>query len=299
MDEAEGNSNGFDMQDLQDTYLDFLSKYSVEISGNVTRFGQDLFEKAPNYEIIKDHGTRVFRKESAPELLSIFCQSSKSWIEFIRAVIHPIRENIFKRKNLFNGNLNSKNQDRSLSPFLLVLLSMLINGEVNIKEKCSQAVLTLSGMVKYNTQKLKKSTHALNHRHHKRERETPVSMYVRLKLYLTGRSKTIIDHLFHLGISISYDRVLSITKSLYGVLHRNYVQQNIFLPTNLQKGCFVVLVKDNIDKNASSNLVKSHYHGTSISLLQFPERENYGESLGSFDYIDSAHKFKKLFPLPA
>ena len=147
---------------------------------------------------------------------------------------------------MFNGNLNCKNQDESLSPFLLAMISMLINGEVNIEGKCSQAVLTLSGKVTYNTRKLKKSTHALNHRHNKRERGTPVTMYVGLKLYSTVRSKTIIDHLFYLGISISYDRVLSITKSLYEVLRRNYVQHNIFLLTHLTKGCFVVLAKDNI-----------------------------------------------------
>ena len=154
-------------------------------------------------------------------------------------------------------------------------------------------------MVTNNTRKLKKSTHALNHCHHRRERETPVTMYVGFKLYSTVRSKTIIDHLFHLGISISYDRVLSITKSLYEVLRRNCVQQNIFLPTNLEKGCFIVLVKGNIDKNASSDLFRSHYHGTSISLPQFSEWENQGESLEKFDYIDSVHKFNKLSPLLA
>ena len=78
---------------------------------------------------------------------------------------------------MFNGNLNSENQGKTLSPFLLAL-SILIDGEVNIEEKCSQAVLTLSDMSTYNTRKLKKSNHTLNHRHHKTERETPVTMYV-------------------------------------------------------------------------------------------------------------------------
>ena len=51
-------------------YLVFLSKYSMEISQNVTRFGQDLLEKAPNYEIVKDQETRACRKESVRELFS-------------------------------------------------------------------------------------------------------------------------------------------------------------------------------------------------------------------------------------
>ena len=299
MDEAEDDEDGFDMHDLQDMYLDFLSNYNIEIGGNVTRFGQDLIERAPNYEIIKDGETRVFRKESVRELFSIFRQSSKSWIESIRAVVQPIRGDIFQRKNSFDGTLNSKSQDEYISPFLLALMSMLIDGEVNMEGRCSQAVLTLSGMVTYNARKLKKSTRSLNRRHHKKERETSVTMYVGLKLYSTVRSKTIIEYLFHLGISISYDRILSITKSIYEVLRRNYVRHGIFLPRNLRKGCFVILVKDNIDKNASANLVHSHYHGTSVSLLQFPEWENQGECLDSFDYIDAVHNFNKLSPLPA
>ena len=64
MHQAEDNSNGFNIHGLQDMHFDFLSKYSIEISGNVTRFGQDLLEKVPNYEIIKDQETRVLRKES-------------------------------------------------------------------------------------------------------------------------------------------------------------------------------------------------------------------------------------------
>ena len=119
-----------------------------------------------------------FRVKNLFELFSIFRQSSKSWIESIEAVIQPIREDIFKQKNLFNGNLNNENQAKTLSPFLLALMSMLIDGEVNIEGKCSQAVLILSDMSTYNTRKLKKSNHALNHRHHKKERETPVTRYV-------------------------------------------------------------------------------------------------------------------------
>ena len=59
VEKAEDNSDK-----LQDIYLEFLSKYSIQISGNVTRFGQGLLEKVPNYEIIKDQETQVFCKES-------------------------------------------------------------------------------------------------------------------------------------------------------------------------------------------------------------------------------------------
>ena len=98
---------------------------------------------------------------------------------------------------------------------------------------------------------------------------------------------------------MSYNRVLSITKSLYDALSQNYFREGTFIPTNLRKGCFVIFVKDNIDKNASANLIKSHYHGTSISLLQFPINGQLGDELDRVDFVDISHGSKKLSPLPA
>ena len=63
---------------------------------------------------MKSSKIRRHDKESVRELFSIFRQSSKSWIESIRVVTQPIREDMSKRKSLFNGDLNIKNQDESL-----------------------------------------------------------------------------------------------------------------------------------------------------------------------------------------
>ena len=209
-------------------------------------------------------------------------QTSRNWIETIRSVVQPIRDDIFKHKNSFNGSLVEKSQDEYLSPFLLMLISMLIDGEVNNEGNCSQAALTVSGLVTFNARKLKrksKKESTLEHRHHKKERETSTSIYVSLKLYSMVRSKTLIDYLFSLGICISYSRVLSITKSIYEQLQNSYSEHGIFLPTILKKNCFVVLAKDNIDKNATANLVSAHFHGTGISLLQHAEYENQGDCI--------------------
>ena len=70
------------------------------------------------------------------EYFSIFMQSSQSWIETIRRVVQPIFADIFKSKNVFNGSLTHKQQDEYISPFLLSLISMLIDGEINTEETC-------------------------------------------------------------------------------------------------------------------------------------------------------------------
>ena len=206
-------------------------------------------------------------------------------------MIQPIKEDKFQKKNCFNGMLNDKSHDEYMSSFLPALMSMLINNEVNVEGKCSQAVLKIFALVTYNTRKLRKpSSHCLNHRHHNKERETSVTIYVVFKLCSTARSRTIIDYLFSLAICASYGRILTLTKSIYDVLHKSCA---------LKSKCSIIFVKDNIDKNASANLIHSHYHVASISLLQFLECKSQEECLDGFGYIDTAQKSKKLSPLPS
>ena len=60
------------------------------------------------------------------------------------------------------------------------------------------------------------------------------------------------------------------------------------------------MVKDNIDMNARSTFVKSHYHGASLSIAQFPTNKNPGINLGDGLLSEQSKKnSKKLSPLPA
>ena len=43
-----------------------------------------------------------------------------------------------------------RNQDEYISPFLLLLTSMLVDGEINIERKCSQTALTVARLITYN-----------------------------------------------------------------------------------------------------------------------------------------------------
>ena len=66
----------------------------------------------------------------------------------------------------------------------------------------------------YNFRKKSVKTKTGNRRHTK-SRETPLVIYNSLKLYSEPRSKTAIDDLHAPGLSISYQKVLDITKNLY------------------------------------------------------------------------------------
>ena len=93
---------------------------------------------------------------------------------------------------------------------------MLIDGETDTEWKCSQAALTVARLRTYNIRTIKRHRITnLDNRHHDKGKETSINIYVGSKLYSTVRSRALIDCLFQLGICISYDGILSITKSLY------------------------------------------------------------------------------------
>ena len=94
----------------------------------------------------------------------------------------------------------------------------------------------------------------------------------------TIRSKTLIDSLFSLGICLPYSRVLEITKDIGIKTLKKYEINDCFVPDYIKNGIFTVVAKDNIDLNAQCTIVKSHFHGISMSILQFPPYFNLGQS---------------------
>ena len=135
-------------------------------------------------------------------------------------------------------------------------------------------------------------------RYNSAKRETPLMIYTGLKIYSCVRSRILIDKFFKLGICVSYQRLLELMKIIYEALLLSFLVYQIFIPIILKKGVFLVMAKDNIDKNASSTDAKSHYHGTSISILQFPTSNEPGTELPPNPTPTSIPSSNKLAPLP-
>ena len=101
--------------------------------------------------------------------------------------------------------------------------------------------------------------------------------YVGLKIFDTTRSHKLIDDLYHVGLSVSYDRVLELTKTFYEEWRQSYIIHNCFSPRILRKSIFSVWLKDNIDVNPKANFNKSSYLGTSSSIIQFRATNDEGQ----------------------
>ena len=90
------------------------------------------------------------------------------------------------------------------------------------------------------------------------------------------RKRVLADDFFTLGLSVSHDRVFSISTDIGNAICQKFHDENLVCPGKLRKGIFTTSAVDNIDHNPSSNTAKGSFHGTGISLLQNVSEEYPG-----------------------
>ena len=108
---------------------------------------------------------------------------------------------------------------------------------------------------------------------HSQKNEPPLPILISLAVHSQTREKKIIEKLYSNGLCISYDRVIEIEKNITKDLCQKYKEAEIVCPPSLYCGLFTCAAIDNIDHNSSSSTSKSSFHGTSISLFQYPAKE--------------------------
>ena len=99
--------------------------------------------------------------------------------------------------------------------------------------------------------------------------------------------------LYKLGVSVSYDRIIEVEDSIASAICKRFREENLVCPVNLRRGLFTIGALDNIDHNPSSTTAQGSFHGTGISVFQFPTPLNYGipreslivESLSTKEFI--------------
>ena len=120
-------------------------------------------------------------------------------------------------------------------------------------------------------------------------------IYLGLMIHAETRKRKLVDKLYDLGLSISYDRVLSISTSLANSVCKQYTMDKVVCPPKLRGNLFTTAAVDNIDHNSSSTTAKSNFHGTGISLFQHPTHENPGVDR-KIEHLDT--ESKTISPLP-
>ena len=174
----------------------------------------------------------------------------------------------------FSGSFFPDCQQDSVPTNLKYLVSMLLNGS-SIKDQDSaesQSSLSISQAILFNCRKKSVKTSS----RHSKIFEPPLPLYIGLKVHTQTRSKKLISELYQLGLSVSYDRILELEKQIASSLCEQTNEIGLVCPRQLKHGLFTAGALDNLDHNPSSTTAKDSFHGTGISVFQFPTELNAG-----------------------
>ena len=207
-----------------------------------------------------------------------------------------VRNTIFNNETNFSGNLNEY-ESRHNIPLTSNLISMILFGkEINSDTAETDQCKMLALLCRFNVKK--KQNVQNNSRRKNLERQQPISIYLGLSIYKEIRDEKVIEKLYQLGLSISYDRVLQIWNCFGHNATKQAEIENLACPRKLRKGIYTIGAFENIDYNPSSTSAKRSFHGTGISIIQTPEFKDKGrdpilllEIISTDKKIELTHKF--------
>ena len=91
--------------------------------------------------------------------------------------------------------------------------------------------------------------------------------------------------------------LLQLTSDLGNGVCDQFALDGVVGPPKMRSGLFTVAAADNIDYNPSAATVKDSFHGTGISLMQYPSHDFEGNNRGVL-IIDQTTSGKAIAPLP-
>lgn len=209
----------FKMQDLRTLYVHRLHELGFQDAQvHTTRLKERILSAVPDLRAQMD-GREVLLAydQDIGAALKQACKEDFDADALVLANASKIiRRDIFKQKQNFNGRFPPDCQEKSVPSSLTALVNMILTGP-DIKEQTLQnkpmscASKTISQIIAFNSVK-SQGQKAINPSHrHNRDRETPVAIYLALKIHGETRKRSLVDSLYNLGLCISYDRVLAIS----------------------------------------------------------------------------------------
>ena len=107
--------------------------------------------------------------------------------------------------------------------------------------------------------------------HHNSAQEISLSIYVDFLLHSQTRYRLLVDNFHDLGLSISYDQILILSRQLGNSVCTQFKSDCVVCPAKLRSNVFTTFAVDNIYNNPSSRSVKNSWHATAISSTQHIE----------------------------
>ena len=297
----------FKLLDLARKYDDRLRQLGVPVDcrTNSTKLKDKLLAQFTNMRA-QSYGKEVLLvfDEDIGNALSTACQyDSDMEASFLVRAAQIIRRDILSRTCNFSCELSIDCQEQSVPQSLSALVQMILEGP-SIDDQndvlCVPATLSISQLIVFNSVKhVRKSVQPsrVTKTRHNIEQETPLPLYLSMMVHAETRKRDLIDKLFHLGLSVSYDRLLQVSASLANRITDRFDMATGVQPPSLCSGLFTTAAVDNIDHNPGSATAVDSFHGTGISLVQHSSSNDKGVKV-VLPSCDFGQQSKTIQPLP-
>ena len=291
----------FKLSDLAHLYDKKVEKFGLpDYKVHKTRLKEWLLAHVPDLEAYKK-GRDIylaFKKDIGPVIRKVIDNDADDeGIHLVKAAA-IVRRHMFDMSYKFKGTFEDHCQENAVPDSLVAFVSMILDGTTIRDEPelgTTQSALSIAQLIRFNSH-ARRRKESISSRH-KLSNETPLPIYIGLELHAQTRKRQLIDIMFQLGLSISYDRVLGISTQLGNGVCQQYQTENVVCPLKLRKELFTVAAVDNIDHNPSSTTAKDSFHGTGISLFQQPTVEKPGTDRG-LPILNENIPRKSIAPLP-
>ena len=307
MSSDEDSAPVFKMIDITELYTERLKQLglTVEARFHTTRLKNRLLSALPDLRP-HSHGRDIllsFEKDIGPALMMASHPDSDA-MHLMRAV-QVVRKEIFDSKFCFDGAFQANCQQAAVPASLLALVNMILAG-ANIKHQTqmfhtttTQPALAISQFMFFNSVKNARHVDSPSSACHCRSQETPLPLYLSLKIHAVTRSRGLIDTLFNLGLCVSYDRLLQVSSEIANSVCQRFKVEDVVCPPKLRNGLFTTAAVDNIDHNPSTATAKDYFNGTGISLMQHPSHTHGGTDRGVLVIHQGGSSTKSVTPLPS
>ena len=210
-----------------------------------------------------------------------------------------IRGDMSDTKSKLNGTFNNSCQQESVPESLKTLIGMILGGP-DIKTQSSdmteaQTSLSISQLMLFNATKRRRDSGTTGASYyHSSDCKLPLPIYLGLMTHAETRKRTLVDKLYNLGLSMSYDRVLELSTDMGNSAYARFESEGVVFLPKLLKAVFTTAAVDNIDHNPSSVTAQGAFHGTGISLFQHPTSDTLGEEREVVSIDNQPSKTKHL-----
>ena len=252
---------------------------NVECRINSTRLKERLLAHIPGLKAETEGKTvwLVFDKDIGTAL-SAACQFDAD-LEALHLsnAAHIVRRDLFNfvdtgTSSAFSGMFAKDCQVNSVPQSLLALIHMILDGP-SIDDQSSAVVMpaarSIAQLTVFNAVKhARKPNDGPVKIRHNVSQETPLPLYLAMKVHAETRNRALIEHMFSLGLCVSYDRFLQVSAGLGNRISEHFDFGSGVSVPGLKKDAFTTAAVDNIDHNPSSATANDAFHGTAITLTQ-------------------------------